>query len=149
MKRILLLSIRPRFASMILDGTKTVELRRTRPGVAAGDILLIYVSSPAKHIAGYSFIDSVVLGSPRQVWSAVKAEAGLSWSEYRRYFTGVDTAYAIRLRRARSLPRPIALEAIRKAWPGFVPPQVYRYVNPSDPLWLANNSLKLTRRAGP
>jgi predicted transcriptional regulator len=144
MKRVILLSIRPRFATMILEGTKTVELRRTRPGVTEGDILLIYVSSPTKHIAGYSFINDVIFGSPRQIWTSVKAEAGISWSEYHHYFTGVDTAYAIRLRCIRPLSRPIELEAIRKAWPGFVPPQVYRYVNPSDPIRLANNSLKLT-----
>lgn len=147
MKRVLLLSIRPRFASMILNGTKTVELRRTRPGVGAGDILLIYVSSPAKHIAGFSLVDGVVLGTPRQVWGSVKAEAGLSWSEYSCYFTGVNTAYAIQLKHVRSLPRPIGLEAIRKVWPEFAPPQVYRYVNPSDPLLLINNSLRLTRLA--
>ena len=148
MGRILLISVRPRFAAMILDGTKTIELRRTRPAVTAGDVLMIYVSSPTKHLVGYSLIDAVVLGSPRQLWDSVKADAGLSLSEYRRYFAGVDTAYGIRLSRVRPLPRPLALEAIKRAWPGFVPPQTYRYICPSDPLTMADESLELRPRAG-
>ena len=43
--QIMLLSIRPRHVAKILDGTKTVELRRGRPIIVPGQPLAIYSTS--------------------------------------------------------------------------------------------------------
>jgi hypothetical protein len=57
-RRDVLVSIRPNFASKILDGDKTVELRRKFPEVGAmGMTALIYSSSPVSAIVGYARFD--------------------------------------------------------------------------------------------
>ena len=59
-KRDVLMSIRPQYASKILDGRKTVELRRKFPEVGAiGATVLIYSSSPVKAIVGTARIKKV------------------------------------------------------------------------------------------
>ena len=41
----ILMSIRPQYANMIFDGTKTAELRRVKPKtLESGDLILVYVS---------------------------------------------------------------------------------------------------------
>ena len=50
-KNFLLISIKPEYAQKILDGEKTVELRKTRTRLKPGDIVLVYVSSPQQVIA--------------------------------------------------------------------------------------------------
>ncbi|WP_237302536.1 ASCH domain-containing protein [Streptomyces sp. S063] len=45
-ERALLLSLHPRFATAILNGEKTVELRRQRVAVPPGTPVIIYATSP-------------------------------------------------------------------------------------------------------
>jgi predicted transcriptional regulator len=53
--RDLLVSVRPKYASQILSGKKTVELRRKFPEtIAAGTLALIYSSSPVRAIVRYA-----------------------------------------------------------------------------------------------
>jgi predicted transcriptional regulator len=53
-KRDVLVSIRPFYASKILTGHKTVELRRKFPEVGAvGATALIYSSSPVSAVVGW------------------------------------------------------------------------------------------------
>jgi predicted transcriptional regulator len=54
------MNIRPPHASKILDGQKTVELRRKFPELTTkGTIALIYSSSPVRVIVGYARIKRV------------------------------------------------------------------------------------------
>ena len=53
-RRVLLLLIHSRFAERILAGSKTVELRRVRPGIEPGDRVLLYASSPVRGLTGSS-----------------------------------------------------------------------------------------------
>jgi len=58
-----LISIRPRFAEMIFAGSKTVELRRVCPKVSAGDLALVYVSSPAMELRGSFEVGKILTAS--------------------------------------------------------------------------------------
>lgn len=64
LRRVLLPSIPPRFTDSILDGTKTIELRRTRPRVAPGDPVLIYACSPVKAIVGSFVVEELIQAYP-------------------------------------------------------------------------------------
>ncbi len=124
----LLLSVKPRYAERIVEGTKTVELRRVRPRVAPDQRVLIYSSSPRMELVATGFVVRVEAAAPSRMWSRVKDVAGITRSEYRRYFDGAGHAVAIWLRDVQPLETPVALHELRQRWPGFRPPQSYCYV---------------------
>lgn len=125
----LLLSIRPRFAECIFAGTKTVELRRVRPRVNAGDRVLIYVSSPVMALVGGFEVESVLEHSPDWLWRKVGKESGLQRCEFLDYFDGAERAYAIQIARTWKCAVPSSLQELRKRVPGFSPPQSYWYLS--------------------
>ncbi len=131
-RRILLLSIRPRFVSGIKSGAKTYELRRLRPNVVPGDVLLIYESSPTKSLVGWSVVRKLLQGTPLGLWRRVGAETGVSFAEFTRYYEGAGVAYALGLNPLRELSQPITLGVLRKQIPGFHPPQSFLYVRRED-----------------
>jgi len=125
----LVLSVRPPFATRILDGTKTVELRRVRPSVRIGQDILIYGTSPTMALLGSSTVERVETGPVQGMWSQVRHDAGISKSDYERYFTGADVAVALWLGRVTTFEEPIPLHRIRSRWPWFRPPQSYCFVS--------------------
>jgi predicted transcriptional regulator len=123
-----LLSIRPIHADRIFAGTKTVELRRTRPGFVAGQLILVYASAPRMQIIGTFRVADIAAGDPQAMWSKVRSTAEITQPHFISYFDGARTAYAIRISKAQLLVNPISLAEIRLGLPGFHPPQVYRYL---------------------
>jgi len=134
MRRVLLLSIRPRFTNSILDGTKTIELRRTRPRVEPGDIVLIYASSPVMAIVGGFLVGELIQASPAGLWDRVKHMAGVTQPEYDDYFTGAAVGYGITVARRWRLSEPVSLETLRSRRPSFWPPQSYAYLSADNDL---------------
>ncbi len=134
MRRVLLLSIRPKFTDSILDGTKTIELRRTRPQVEPGDSVLIYASSPVKSIVGGFVVEELIQASPAGLWDRVKHTAGITQPEYDDYFNGAAVGYGIGVAGPWRLPDPIRLETLRARRPSFRPPQSYAYLPGDDDL---------------
>jgi predicted transcriptional regulator len=124
----ILLSVKPKFVARILEGTKTAELRRVRPAVVPGQIVLIYSSHPAMALVASAVVQRVEVDQPRKLWLRVREVAGVSVSEYADYFDGSRRASAIRLTDIRALHRPIRLAEMRRRWPWLRPPQSYRYV---------------------
>lgn len=124
----LFLSVRPAFAERLLGGTKTVELRRVRPDVQEGQLVLLYASSPTKALIGSAIVESVSTGSPGEIWVEFEKLAGVSGDEFGRYFAGAATAVAIRVREIKRLKVPIPLAEIRRRWPWLRPPQSFRFV---------------------
>lgn len=128
-KHALLISIRPRFAEMIFDGSKTVELRRICPRISAGDLALVYVSSPTKELQGAFEVGQVISTSPRALWRKVGKQSGISRREFLYYFQGKADAHALVIKRVWKLPLPIRLTALRRRKGGFRPPQNFHYLN--------------------
>jgi predicted transcriptional regulator len=128
LKDALLISVRPRFAEMIFAGTKTVELRRIRPRLGNGDLVFVYVSSPAKALEGAFEVSQVVSGTPTSIWRRFNGGTGLSKREFDTYFEGKQTAFAIVIHQHWKLPIPVRLAMLRKFKDGFHPPQSYHYI---------------------
>ncbi|MFO8101149.1 MAG: ASCH domain-containing protein, partial [Dehalococcoidia bacterium] len=80
--------MRPKYAERILDGKKSIELRRVRPVVPEGAVLLIYVSSPVKALGAISTVQCVTSAQPHELWKSVKDKAGLTRTEFHSYFGG-------------------------------------------------------------
>jgi len=128
----LLLSIRPKYAAMIFDGTKTVELRRVRPRVTAGDLVLVYASSPVKALLGAFEVARVVTAPPSLLWKQVESKAGISRDQFNQYFNGVEESYGIFLKRKWALNEPVELDELRERQSNFRPPQSYHYLTPTQ-----------------
>ncbi len=105
-----------------------MELRRVRPKVAPGDIIVMYVSSPRREVRALLVVQRVVETDTDSLWNQVGPEAGVTEGEYRQYFEGSATGVGIELRVAMALENPVTLDELRQVSPGFRPPQSYRYV---------------------
>ncbi len=125
---VLLMSVRPEHAQKIFSGTKTVELRRTSPRIAKGDLVLVYVSSPVKAVMGAFRVEQVIDGRPEALWSIVKGKAGLTRQEFEAYFSGASRGCGIFFTDVLRLHKPVSLQRLREKWPAFQPPQGYCYV---------------------
>lgn len=123
----LLLSIRPRYIESIFAGLKTVELRRVKPRVEVGDLVVVYASGGTKGIVGAFEVADLIAAAPSSIWRKFNGGTGLSKSEFDNYFTGAKVAYAIRVGKCWQLPQPVQLETLRKRRGGFRPPQSYHY----------------------
>lgn len=127
----MLLSVHPRFATAILAGTKTVEVRRQRVAAPPGTPVLLYATAPTMAIVGLARITSVRVASPREVWSASRTKAGISRREYDEYMSGALQASGLSLEAPVTFETPVPLAALRASG-SFHPPQSYRYLTGED-----------------
>jgi predicted transcriptional regulator len=125
----MLISVRPVYAQKLLSGAKTVELRRTRPRIRAGGIVLIYASAPEMKLVGAFEVDDVIERAPSCLWRCVGKLTGITRKEFFSYFHGVQSGYGIRVRKVWKLDEPRSLSDLRRAMPSFLPPQIYRYLD--------------------
>ena len=130
MKSTLLLSIRPRFVDGILTGAKRVELRRRLPRVVTNDAVVIYATVPTAAIVGFFTVESVRRLPLGPLWRRVRDIAGVTRAEYLDYFAGLTEGVGIFIDNVVKFSRPIPLWELRTFWPGFVPPQGFRYLAP-------------------
>ena len=136
----LLVSIRPRFVDLIFAGTKTVELRRVKPRVQAGDLVVVYASGATKGMVGAFEVAGVTAAAPSSIWRKHNGGSGLTKGEFDGYFAGTSVGYAIRIGRFWKLPEPVPLNTLRKHRAGFRPPQSYHYWNPEELLLLSGEA---------
>ncbi len=123
----LLLSIRPHFVDLIFAGTKTVELRRVKPRVKAGDLVVVYASGATKGMVGAFEVAGVVAAAPSSIWRKFNGGSGLTKREFDNYFAEASVGYAIRIGKRWKIQEPIPLNTLRKRRSGFRPPQSYHY----------------------
>jgi predicted transcriptional regulator len=114
-----LMSIKPGYAEAILNGTKTVELRRRRPSFGEGTTVVVYSSSPQQRVEGTFTVGRLLEAAPEQLWDLVSHRAGIDRPAFDAYFAGCPTAYAIEVRR----PRRIKPARLR-----LRPPQSYLFL---------------------
>jgi len=126
--RALMLSIRPKYAELIFNGRKKVELRRVRPNIERGHVVLVYVSSPVKALVGGFEVCRVIQGKPQYLWRQVRNLAGITRRQFDSYYCGLSRGYVIFARKAWRYRIPIKLPKLRQRWANFTPPQGYRYL---------------------
>ena len=127
--RMMILSLKPRFADAILGGVKTVELRRTEPRIRVPTLALIYATTPVRALLGTCIVTSVESGRLAALWQAHGGSSGLDHREFLNYFEGVHAGSALSLASPRRLSRPIPLAELRSRPKGFRPPQSFAYVD--------------------
>lgn len=126
--QVMLLSIRPRHVVKILDGTKTVEIRRGRPVIMPGQPLAIYSTTPDAAVVALGRISRIEVASPGALWDSVGDAVGVGRAEYDRYFRGASTATGLHLSDVRALATPVSLRELRVTGP-FQPPQTWHFLD--------------------
>lgn len=125
-ERALFISVKPRYAEAILDGRKTVELRRTRPNLPDGSLVILYSSTPTRAVVGWAHLTAVREGTPLEIWDEFGPAAAVTELDYDDYFDGAEQAFALELDGVVVATQPIPLSVIRSI--GIQPPQSWRYV---------------------
>ena len=144
-KRDVIVSIRPNYASQILNGQKTVELRRKFPSTSAtGALALIYSSSPVQAIVGYATISDVVELSIGQIWRQYGKSACIDRVDFFHYFEGLNRGFVILLSNVRALQKQLSVAHLSKEY-GFVPPQSFRYLDEDYRSLLRHERLQVSR----
>ncbi|RAW01085.1 ASCH domain-containing protein [Pseudochryseolinea flava] len=132
MSKVLLISVRPEFAEKILNGTKTIELRKSSPNVSIGDLVIIYSTLPEKAIVGTCVVQGIMKKSPQQFWRSHSRKMGIDRKRYFEYFKHSSFAVGIVLTSIEKLDEKVSLDLVRKSIPKFSPPQTFRYLDRSQ-----------------
>jgi predicted transcriptional regulator len=104
------LSIRPTYIERILEGRKTIELRRRFPTVIGrAAVVLLYSTSPVQAIVGSARLQEVSQRSLRHLWREFGTAAAVTRSEFDAYFSGTEQGCALRLTDVRAFVSPIHL----------------------------------------
>lgn len=127
MSNILLISVKPEFADKILNGIKTIELRKSMPNVVSGDIVLIYSTDPVKAIVGICEVKEIIKMEPQKLWKLHSSKIGIDKLRFDEYYYSIKTAIGIVFSSFIKLPQEIALHSIKETHPSFTPPQTFRY----------------------
>ena len=127
--RMIVLSLKPRFAEAILAGTKTVELRRTTPKIEVPTRALLYATTPVRALLGTCVVTSVTSAPLSNLWREFGSRANLPYHEFKQYFKGVEVGAALALAQQRPFTRRVPLQDLRTKPRGFRPPQSFSYVD--------------------
>lgn len=126
--RNIIISIKPEYALKIIEGEKTIELRRKFPTKdIKGGIAIIYASSPVQKIIGYAVIEDVKKLSISLIWSEYNKQACVTKQFFNAYFKGLEEGFAIKLSQPIRLVEPIDIKQL-KGKHSLSAPQSYRYV---------------------
>lgn len=125
--RAALLSIKPKYADLILAGSKRVELRRSWPDTDVG-VLVLYSSAPVQKLVGIVHVDEVRVETPDALWQlSQEFGGGVTDEEFFDYFKGKRKTFGIMIKSAESAEHQLDPKQV---FPDFVPPQSYMYLDP-------------------
>lgn len=130
-KRDVVLSVHPLYSGKIVQGKKTIELRRRFPMSAPrGTIAYIYSTSPVRAMVGSAEIERIHKLPIDQIWKKFGKMAHIDRADFDNYFSGLKEGYALKFTNARAFVRPVDLSELRERF-DFEPPQSFLYVNPA------------------
>ncbi|WP_366924189.1 ASCH domain-containing protein [Metallumcola ferriviriculae] len=133
MKRIVL-SIKPQYVKAIIEGDKIAELRRKRPGIARGDSIYIYETTPTKAFSAVAEVKEIIELSIDELWERVREICAISWEKFNEYFKGCKVGYALIITKVKKLIKPLGLYEVREKIPNYRPPQFFHYVDNTHPI---------------
>lgn len=129
---VIVLAIQPHHAINIIQGKKTVELRRLKPKhLGQGSLVLLYASSPLKALVGAFRVSSILDKPVSELWEEVGSKACISMEEFNIYYSDINSGIAIFFDEIWEFPNPIKLSQMREEI-DFQPPQSFRYATDDD-----------------
>jgi len=122
----LLMSLRPTYARLMLEGQKRVEFRKRFSKRHVGSTVLFYVSGGTRRYQFTASISGVHWLPTKALWTSFQAEGGIDEQTFEAYFSGSDTGYAIELCDFRPLREQLHLSEARTRYTELRPPQSYK-----------------------
>jgi predicted transcriptional regulator len=119
-----ILSIKPKFAEKIFEGTKKFEFRRSifkKPNVK---IVIVYASAPISKIIGEFEIEAILHKELDSLWRDTKQHSGITKDYYFSYFEGKDFGFALKIKKTKKYNKHYSI----KDKFGLLPPQSFAYV---------------------
>jgi predicted transcriptional regulator len=101
-----IISIKPRYAEMIIDGRKKFEFRKCSFNKPVYKVF-IYAIKPMGKLIGYFTFSEILMGKPSKIWDLCSELAGISESSFIEYYEGKSTAYAIKIEKVFRFENPI------------------------------------------
>lgn len=132
-----LISIHPHHVQNIVDGIKTVELRRTNLHLKPGQQLWIYSTAPVSRIEVVVSVRSVHRLAPSSIWRKFGSQAAINREEFDLYVGERIKLTAIELGNVRKLRTPYVLSDLRYLQSDFHPPQLAIYLEDENSLLAA------------
>lgn len=129
----LVMSMKPKYADLIMKKKKTVEIRRSFSRKWSGKTVALYAGSPIRSIVGEVEIRQIVEGTAESLSKHFGPMIGASSYEVRRYLEGKKTGFAIILENPKQYRDPVPLEQLSSLLSqSFSPPQSYLSVGNSS-----------------
>lgn len=132
MEDILMISLHQEYSNLILQGEKRVELRKYRPQIERGGLILLYTTRPVQAIVGLAEVQSIVKKPIEELFREVHGLTGGTEKDFFNYYAKKEYGVAIFLEEVWPLSPWISLLEIREQMPTFRPPQNYLYFDPFD-----------------
>lgn len=127
--RAAILSIKPKYAALILKGTKKVELRRNWPTQKIG-ALVLYASAPIQKFVGLAYVEKVVESNFDDLWNIANNNgAGVTYEELKTYLSEKPMAFGVMINRVDVADVELDPKDIFKK---FSPPQSLSLISPAD-----------------
>lgn len=139
-----IISLKPRYAKLVVTGDKTVELRTRLVRLKPGTLIWIYATLPMGRIVGVAEIESVVHAPPAQIWRRYGENICIDKKDFDSYIGKKDRVSALVLRSPKELEDFMTLDWIRRSVHAFQPPQFYARLPNGNPL---RGALDLIRQA--
>ncbi|AWC21066.1 MULTISPECIES: helix-turn-helix domain-containing protein [Aminobacter] len=144
LRRDVILSIKPAYSDKILEGVKTVELRRRFPlSVGQGATAYIYSTSPVRALVGAAEITDVERLPLATLWRRHGKSASIRKLDFDAYFGGLSEGYALNISNVRRFSHPLNLIELKERF-GFKAPQSFLYAKPNLQMALQNEHTNIS-----
>lgn len=130
----LLMSLRPQFAEMVMQGRKTVEFRRRFSKKYEGARIVFYITNPVKQFMFTAKVSKVEHRQKDRLWGDFQEQGGISRNIFDDYFEGTNYGYAIHLSEVQRVPNQLDLKHAQALHPELRPPQSFQRLEPKSPL---------------
>lgn len=121
---VVLMSIKPKYANAIFEGTKRVEFRK-QPFKRPVSHVIVYSSSEDKRILGYFTLGETDVGNPRTLWKRYRRVGAIKYADYEAYFGTRNLGVAFHVEEVCPLAKPISLSRLKR---NLKAPQSYCYI---------------------
>lgn len=120
----ILLSINPEHVDIILCGEKIYEYRKLKCRLNIEKIY-IYSTSPVMKVVGEAGVETILEGSPKEIWNKTRKKSGINKTFFDKYYKNKKQAVAYKLCNVVEYERPMNLGdfGIKSA------PQSFQYIN--------------------
>ena len=128
MKDLMFISIKPKYLELILEGSKTIELRKCKPSSFFDSYIILYATNPEKKVVGICELVEIIETTPEEMWISHSDQLGINKNEFFTYYSGSNTAIGLKIKNVIRIDKYLSLETIKNIEPSFSPPQTYKYI---------------------